>query len=506
MISQARLESNRLNAKKSAGPRTEEGKRRSSLNAITRGMTAIALLPDEDPAAFDRRMVQWVQDYRPQNDGELFQAERAAYSAWLIQRSRRAQSARLAFRAQTALDEQQNREERESMELALRLFRLPGGGQAGAQGTCQKQDGPAGVCLPGERDDAGHPALLVLGLEASEIGCRWLLDRWNELKAVIDDEGTAWQAPERFKAIRLLSLDTRDVMHAPAVIAVLQACQMLDPDAGGLVDAFWEELAAANAGRTPEELRMWVPEMSLPADRAAARQELAEYVQAEIDRIEFKLKEHEQINELKEKYSAHDRAFDHSPEGERMRRYERTCNRYVDRYFSELFKRKSNNGGNGYAPAARAFTRPRTQVFHQTDGPSVSPERAEMAALLDSIRKRDGAGASSSKSEIRNPKGRDENGTDGDAGGELRNEPTGVRQVNSSQDERKQEVTPTTEVPAAPAKGHILRNEAKASAGAEAQRGAWQPKAWDNSRRARRAREAMGRAAGRREVECQAEA
>ena len=63
MISQARLEANRRNAKKSTGPRTEEGKRRSSLNAITHGMTArIALLPDEDQAAFDRRMVQWVQE------------------------------------------------------------------------------------------------------------------------------------------------------------------------------------------------------------------------------------------------------------------------------------------------------------------------------------------------------------------------------------------------------------------------------------------------------------
>ena len=307
MISQARLEANRRNAKKSTGPRSEEGKRRSSLNAITHGMTArIALLPDEDPAAFDRRMIQWVQQYRPQNDGELFQAERAAYSAWLVQRSRRAQSARLVFKAQTALDEKQNREERESMELALRLFRLPGGGQAGAQGASQKQEGLPGDCLPEERDDADHPALLVLGLEASEMGCRWLLDRWSELKAVIDDEGPAWQTPERFKAIRLLRLDARDVMHAPAVITILQACQMLDPDAGNLVDAYWNELLAANAGWSMERLRAWIPEMSLPADQAAARQELADIVKREIDRLEFKLKEHEEIGELEAKYAAHD--------------------------------------------------------------------------------------------------------------------------------------------------------------------------------------------------------
>ena len=94
-----------------------------------------------------------------------------------------------------AVDEKQNREERESMELALRLFRLPSGGQAGAQGACQKQEGLPGDCLPEERDDADHPALLVLGLEASEMGCRWLLDRWSELKAVIDDEGWPGKRP-----------------------------------------------------------------------------------------------------------------------------------------------------------------------------------------------------------------------------------------------------------------------------------------------------------------------
>ena len=37
----------------------------------------------------------------------------------------------VGFQGATALDEKRNREERESMELALRLFRLPGGGQAG---------------------------------------------------------------------------------------------------------------------------------------------------------------------------------------------------------------------------------------------------------------------------------------------------------------------------------------------------------------------------------------
>ena len=54
-----------------------------------------------------------------------------------------------------------------------------------------------------------------------------------------------------------------------------------------------------------------------------------------------------------------------------MRRYETTCNRYVDRYLSDVLKRKSSNSGDSYAPAAAVYTRPRPQVFQ----PDRSPER-----------------------------------------------------------------------------------------------------------------------------------
>jgi hypothetical protein len=48
-ISAKKLAANRANAKKSTGPRTPEGKRRSSKNAVTHGMFCNdTVLPGED--------------------------------------------------------------------------------------------------------------------------------------------------------------------------------------------------------------------------------------------------------------------------------------------------------------------------------------------------------------------------------------------------------------------------------------------------------------------------
>ena len=54
-ISEARLRANRENAKKSTGPRTPEGKQRSSLNGTRHGILAqVIVLPKEDMEAYNK--------------------------------------------------------------------------------------------------------------------------------------------------------------------------------------------------------------------------------------------------------------------------------------------------------------------------------------------------------------------------------------------------------------------------------------------------------------------
>ena len=123
MATDAQIAANIQNAKKSTGPRTPEGKDRSRMNALDHGMTALlALLPDEDPAEFQARKSGWVADLKPRNRVELFMAESVAYHAWQAERSRRAQSARLCFRANTSEQEEAYRIEQKVVELGDPAF------------------------------------------------------------------------------------------------------------------------------------------------------------------------------------------------------------------------------------------------------------------------------------------------------------------------------------------------------------------------------------------------
>jgi hypothetical protein len=285
-------------------------------------------------------------------------------------------------------------------------------------------------------------------------------------------------------------MDALDLLHAPAVMAILQACQIIDPDSGNLVEAYINELLAARPGWSKEQVLAWVPEMSLPADEAAARQELVEIVRAQIERLEFKLNEHEELAELEDRYSGQLRAFDWSPEGKQIRRYETTCNRYVDRYINELMKRMGSSDVDHYGRSSTDYLRPRAPVFRGPDRPIDSPERYERSHVIESISERErGRAAETEESEAPEISMTACQATTRTEPA-VRNEPNASGEMNSPQEEKEQDVTPESKLAGGVRTGRILRNEAKPGV-AGPHRGSRQPKVWDNSRRARRARKAI---------------
>ena len=82
-----RAEINRANSEHSTGPKTEEGKKRSSLNAMRHGLTGqIMILPAEELAAYQLRCQEFRDQYQPQGPEEERLVQILADTAWRLLR------------------------------------------------------------------------------------------------------------------------------------------------------------------------------------------------------------------------------------------------------------------------------------------------------------------------------------------------------------------------------------------------------------------------------------
>ena len=90
MSSEARQAANAANAQLSTGPRTDQGKARSSQNARTHGLTASQLfIPAEDREEFDQLHDELQADIRPQGALQETLFEQVIAAEWNLRRIRR---------------------------------------------------------------------------------------------------------------------------------------------------------------------------------------------------------------------------------------------------------------------------------------------------------------------------------------------------------------------------------------------------------------------------------
>ena len=86
-LSEAQLAANRANAQLSTGPRTEEGKSKSSLNAVKTGLTGrTVVLPTEDIAAYNTHVQSFFTGWNPQTDDERTLVQAIADTEWRLLR------------------------------------------------------------------------------------------------------------------------------------------------------------------------------------------------------------------------------------------------------------------------------------------------------------------------------------------------------------------------------------------------------------------------------------
>jgi hypothetical protein len=78
---------NRANAQHSTGPNTEEGKQKSSLNALRHGLTGqIVVMPNEDLAVYQLHLKSFNDEYLPKSITESTLVQLLAETAWRLHR------------------------------------------------------------------------------------------------------------------------------------------------------------------------------------------------------------------------------------------------------------------------------------------------------------------------------------------------------------------------------------------------------------------------------------
>jgi hypothetical protein len=169
-----RSEINKRNASRARGPVTEAGKNKSKYNALKHGGRAETLvLPNEDPVKAQALHDHWHGFYTARSPAE------AAYLDKIVRSLRKAERLRRA--------------EDQTLDVQVRAAEL---------NFDAKQEEQVESLVATLKED---PASAIRGLRRTAAGCRWLLERWNDLKDELDDRG-AWVASNRMLATRLQGL------------------------------------------------------------------------------------------------------------------------------------------------------------------------------------------------------------------------------------------------------------------------------------------------------------
>jgi hypothetical protein len=92
MATERQIAANKLNAQKSTGPRTEEGKGKSRLNRLSHGLASSATtVPGENPAEFIALLADLTAEHQPATATEQILVEKMAQNQWLSLRAFRLQ-------------------------------------------------------------------------------------------------------------------------------------------------------------------------------------------------------------------------------------------------------------------------------------------------------------------------------------------------------------------------------------------------------------------------------
>src|SRR4051812_24320622 len=101
MATQAQVDANQANSQKSTGPKTEEGKAKSSINRLSHGFaSSTRFVKGEDPAEFNLLLDDLISEHQPATPTEQILVEQMAHHHWINLRATRLQDREIEFHLQ----------------------------------------------------------------------------------------------------------------------------------------------------------------------------------------------------------------------------------------------------------------------------------------------------------------------------------------------------------------------------------------------------------------------
>jgi len=228
MASEAQIQANRLNAQKSTGPRTVEGKAVVAQNAVRHGLLAEQqVIKGEDPGEFEFYREQMLDELHPAGALESVLAERAVGLAWRLRRAERLQNE--VFDAMLVNDE---------VNPVQKLARRVAGQGPGTAG-----DGVSALGRVAERDFGHGQVLYRLGMYERRIehSLYRTLNELQKLRLLRElDEGNHHQAE--------LAAATQSTPEPPAPVALERSCETKPISPAGSTETAVAGRATADKG------------------------------------------------------------------------------------------------------------------------------------------------------------------------------------------------------------------------------------------------------------------
>lgn len=195
MTTRAQIESNRRNAKKSTGPKSERGKQRSRGNSMKDGLAgAGVVLAPADEAEIERLLPEYQKIYGTDDAEKQVLLRRLVFESVRLDRCVKAEFATrkaVVQRARLAWDEDRAAE---AAALGLKI--------------------------------SARPAAVAGELRRGLFGCFWLYDRWTVLRDVLETKED-WDDDERNLALDLLGIDNE--LRKPGLTSVDRPAEGVSP-------------------------------------------------------------------------------------------------------------------------------------------------------------------------------------------------------------------------------------------------------------------------------------